>query len=580
MSASSGRTPRSPLLEHRSWPESTRARYREAGHWTAETMADFVDDRCRRFAHQRAVAGRDAQGRWQDWTYAALLGRTLAAQQHLASLGVEARDRVVVALPNRVEQVAVVLAAFRMGAVPVFALPSHRERELTHFCAMADAAVLVLPEGRESDDLAVAVTTAVARAGVVPPTVVRPGELPTAVTGEAPSAWEGDAEAVALLQLSGGTTGVSKLIPRTAADYLCSVRGSTEICGTDAQSCMLVVLPMAHNFSLSSPGVLGVLHVGGRVVLAPDASPGTAFRLVSAERVTTVALVPPLAQAWVAAAERRSPDLSALEVVQVGGAKLAPAVARQVGPVLGARLQQVFGMAEGLVNYTRDDDPYDVVTTTQGRPISEADEIRVVDASDHAVPPGQEGELLTRGPYTIRGYYGVPEADRTSFTDDGFYRTGDLVTLLPSGHLRVTGRVKDQINRAGEKIATVEVEEPLLAHPWVHDAVALGLPDPFVGEQVVAVVVPSVDLSVDQRELAAVTLTAHLRGHGLAEWKVPERFVLVDEFPATGVGKNSRRDLRALLIQKLTGSLPTPAPSPTAPSVPASDALTPQGAHR
>lgn len=228
----------------------------------------------------------------------------------------------------------------------------------------------------------------------------------------------GDAEQVAFLQLSGGTTGVAKLIPRTHADYLYSVRASAEICGLDATTRALVVLPAAHNFPMSSPGILGVLHTGGAVVLARDPSPRTAFRLIAEHGVTDAALVPPLAQAWISAAQRRRPDLSTLRTVQVGGARLADSVAPAIRAVLGARLQQVFGMAEGLVNYTRADDPDELVTTTQGTPISADDELRIVDAEDRDVAEGAEGRLLVRGPYTIRGYYASPRADADSFTAD------------------------------------------------------------------------------------------------------------------------------------------------------------------
>src|SRR5690606_32527412 len=192
----------------------------------------------------------------------------------------------------------------------------------------------------------------------------------------------------------------------------------------------LAALPAAHNFPMSSPGFLGVLHAGGTVVLAPDPSPKSALALIETERVTITAVVPPIALLWLDAVEhgtQRDRDLSSLRVLQVGGAKFAPEAARRVRPVLGCTLQQVFGMAEGLVNYTRLDDPEDIATTTQGRPLSPADEIRIVDDADRPVPDGEVGHLLTRGPYTIRGYYRADEHNAAAFTADGFYRTGDLV---------------------------------------------------------------------------------------------------------------------------------------------------------
>lgn len=540
---------RSPLAPVATWPPAARQRYREQGWWTDETFAEFVADRTARYADRTALVALDAHDREVRWTYADLARAADAAATRLRAHGVTAGDRVVVALPNIAEYVATVLGLFRAGALPVFAQPGHREAELTQFCAIADAAALVVRVGADGVDhraLHDRVTAGVRARGIEPPALVDVATWDDAGPAPAVPAPHVHAEEVAFLQLSGGTTGVAKLIPRTHADYLYSVRASAEICGLDEGTTMLVVLPAAHNFPMSSPGILGVLHAGGRVVLARDPSPRTAFGLVERERVTTVALVPPLAQAWISAARRRRPDLSSLTTVQVGGARLNDVVAADVGPVLGARLQQVFGMAEGLVNYTRDDDPDELVLTTQGRPISPDDEVRVVDADDVDVADGEEGHLLTRGPYTIRGYYGAGAADVDSFTADGFYRTGDLVRRLPSGHLVVTGRAKDQINRGGEKVATEEVEGAVLAHPAVLDAVAVGLPDARLGERICVVV------RTEPGHEPPGDLVAHVRAAGLASYKVPDDVVFLDAFPETHVGKNSRRELRRLLSEQLT----------------------------
>jgi 2,3-dihydroxybenzoate-AMP ligase len=278
--------------------------------------------------------------------------------------------------------------------------------------------------------------------------------------------------------------------------------------------------------------------------MAPSPDPATCFALIARERVTVTALVPPLALAWLDA-RRPQHDLSSLALLQVGGAKLTPEVARRVGPVLGCALQQVFGMAEGLVNYTRSDDPLDVVIESQGRPISELDEIRVVDEDGEDVAPGELGHLLTRGPYTIRGYYA--DADPASFTPDGFYRTGDVVRRLASGHLVVEGRAKDQINRGGEKIAPDEVEDHLLAHPSVYDAAVVGVPDDRFGERSCAVIVPRDGCEPP----TGAEVRRFLRERGMAAFKVPDRVEVVEAFPQTGVGKVSRRALRAAVAASL-----------------------------
>jgi 2,3-dihydroxybenzoate-AMP ligase len=369
--------------------------------------------------------------------------------------------------------------------------------------------------------------------------------------GEEPPAAADPAD-VALLLLSGGTTGTPKLIPRTHGDYAYNVLATAEVCGLDQDSVYLAALPAAHNFALGCPGVLGTLAAGGTVVLAADADPGQAFRLVEQEGVTITALTPPLLKLWLAEAAWSGHDLSSLRTLQVGGARLGRADAARVGPELGCRLQQVFGMAEGLLCLTRDDDPDDLVLATQGRPLSPADEIRVVGDDGHDVPPGEPGQLLTRGPYTVRGYYGAAEQNATAFTADGWFRTGDLVRTTPTGHLVVEGRIKDVVNRGGEKVPAAEVEDHLTAHPRVAQAALVGVPDPLLGERTCACVVPDGDAP------GLADLACFLRDRGLAAYKVPDRLEIVDALPRTGAGKVDKRRLTADLAAGLRGPL-TPA---------------------
>jgi 2,3-dihydroxybenzoate-AMP ligase len=199
-------------------------------------------------------------------------------------------------------------------------------------------------------------------------------------------------------------------------------------------------------------------------------------------------------------------------------------------------------MAEGLVNYTRLGDDEDTILGTQGRPISPDDEVLVVDDAGQPVPEGQVGYLLTRGPYTIRGYHNDDAANARSFTEDGFYRTGDMVLRQPSGHLVVQGRAHDHINRAGEKISAEEVEDHLLAHPQVFDVAVVSMPDEYLGERICAFVIPRTGEKPRPPEIKA-----WMRGRGVAAFKLPDQIVFVDAFEVTAVGKTSRKELRARL---------------------------------
>jgi len=157
------------------------------------------------------------------------------------------------------------------------------------------------------------------------------------------------------------------------------------------------------------------------------------------------------------------------------------------------------------------------------------------------VAPGSLGQLLTRGPYTLRAYYRADEHNAKAFTADGFYLTGDLVRATPTGHLVVDGRVKDTINRGGEKVSAEEVENHLIAHPAVHDVALVAMPDDLLGERTCAYVLPR------GGPPTLAELKAFLRERGVADFKLPDRLEVVAEFPYTAVGKVSKKELTARL---------------------------------
>ncbi|MEV4196301.1 (2,3-dihydroxybenzoyl)adenylate synthase, partial [Streptomyces toxytricini] len=350
---------------------------------------------------------------------------------------------------------------------------------------------------------------------------------------------EPDPSEVAFFLLSGGTTALPKLIPRTHDDYAYQTRTAAEVNGLTERDVYLAALPVEFNFTWGCPGVIGTLGAGGTVVLADSPAPDDCFRLVEEEGVTFTSLVPTVAQLWLEAAEWSPHDLRTLRTVQIGGAPLAPELAARVGPGLGVRLQQVFGMAEGLLSFTRADDPEEAVLTTQGRPISPGDEVRIVGEDGAEVPPGATGELHTRGPYTLAGYYRAEEHNRTAFTADGFYRTGDLARMTAEGRLVIEGRIKDVIVRGGDKVSAGEVEGHLLEHPAVARAAVVGMPDEWLGERICAFVVPD----GEPPTLAGLKQALQLRG--LADYKLPDRLELVDAFPLTGLGKVDKKTLAA-----------------------------------
>jgi 2,3-dihydroxybenzoate-AMP ligase len=553
-----------PISEHVvPWPADVAERYAAAGHWAGVPLGDVVRASAERAPRRTALVDPAAGVRLD---YAALVERADACAVRLGRLGLAAGDRIVVQLPNVWEFVVLTLACLRAGVVPVMALPAHRRAELGYLATHAEATAIAVPDRlRDFDHQALAHELGgellETRGGpwhvLVAGDDVQLGSVSLReLCGPAEDAAADrrqldadppDPRSVAVFLLSGGTTGLPKLIARTHDDYAYNARASAAVAGIDEGAVYLVTLPAGHNFPLACPGILGTLTAGGTVVVLGSPEPGRAFATIAAEGVTHTAAVPAVAGRWLEHAEAHGAgDLATLRVLQVGGARLADELARRVEPVLGARLQQVFGMAEGLLNYTRLDDPDDVVCTTQGRPLSSADEVRLVDELDRDVPPGEAGSLLTRGPYTPRGYYRAPEQNARAFTADGWYRSGDVCRLTAGGNLVVEGRDKDMINRGGEKISAEEVENLVYRLPAVSQVAAVSMPDPVLGERVCVYVVarPGASVTLDD-------VRASLAAAGVAAFKVPERLVVVAALPATKVGKIDKKALRADIAERL-----------------------------
>jgi 2,3-dihydroxybenzoate-AMP ligase len=201
-------------------------------------------------------------------------------------------------------------------------------------------------------------------------------------------------------------------------------------------------------------------------------------------------------------------------------------------------VQENFGMSEGMLFFVRLDDPQEVKLETCGRPICADDEVLLLDDDDRPVADGEVGELTCRGPYTLRGYYGVPEYNKKQFTRDGFYRSGDLMRKHPSGNYIVEGRKKDLINRGGEKISAEEIENLILSHPAVQNVACVPVPDPNLGEKMCACLILKRGAKLEFPELVDF-----LKAKEIAKFKLPERMLVVDDFPVSTFGKVSKKAL-------------------------------------
>ena len=533
-------------------PEFAR-RYRERGYWADKSLAEEFKVVFERYADRVALIDRE-----RSITYAALDRLSSNLALNLLALGLNPLDRVVVQLPNVAEFVILYFGLQKIGCIPIAALPSHRYAEISQFVELSAATTCVTPDHQRDFDYAQMVkrilreSPALKRAimlGTPSPglsslseLISRPATLPASRLSEIMI----DPTDPAVFQLSGGTTGIPKLIPRTHNDYAYNSKAAARVCAISDKSTLLVVLPIAHNLPLACPGIQGFMFHGAKVVISSSTKPEDICALIQKHRVTHLKVVPALLIRLLNSPAVRHFDLSSLNLIQSGGQCLQPEtrlLAKKLIP--SAFIQENFGMSEGLLMFVRPDDPEDVCLETVGRPVSPDDEVRILDNDGKDVPWGEVGELCCRGPYTLRGYFGVPEYNARVFTRDGFYRSGDLMRQHPSGNYIVEGRRKDLINRGGEKISAEEIENIILSHPAVKDVACIPVADPDLGERMCACLLLRDGAAIDFDELKTFLLSKEI-----AKYKLPERLEILPELPLSNVGKVSKAKLVEMFSQK------------------------------
>lgn len=531
------------------FPADRAAEYRRAGYWTDDPLDSILRDAATTWPDRTAVIDPDV-----GYTFAELDARADRIGAALTDRGLAPGDRVLLQLPNTCEFAVALFGVLRAGLVPVMCLPGHRSAELNHFAAVSGAVALIVPDVIAGFDYRELADDLVRNNPALQHVFVNgePGRFGSwralaDFAGPLPQRAPVDPDVPALLLVSGGTTGLPKLIARTHNDYVYNARTHAQECGMTGEDVYLVVLPAGHNFPLGCPGLLGSMTVGATTVFTADASPEAAFALIDRHKVTVTGLVNALAKVWTQACEWEPVLPTSLRVVQVGGSRMTPQEAEYILSGLTPGLQQIFGMAEGMLNFTRPGDPVDVVVNTQGRPMSPHDEMRVVDESGAEVPPGEEGELLVRGPYTLNGYYRADEANARSFTPDGFYRSGDRVRIFAdgprAGYVEVTGRIKDVIHRGGETVSASDLEEHLFAHPAVYAAAAVALPDEYLGEKICAAVV------FKGAPITLAELNEFLDERGVSAHCRPDVLAPLPTLPKTAVGKVDKKKV----VSQLTG---------------------------
>jgi len=442
--------------------------------------------------------------------------------------GLKKGDCVALQMENCAVFFFIFFALLEIGIVPIMLLPAHKKNEIQGVIQKArPVAIITDNPGLTQEEYSVR--------------IYQKHQLEHLDKSESyivPQKDRPDCTELAILLLSGGTTGIPKLIPRTQADYIYNNEALARKLNITENSVFLAVLPLAHNFPLGAPGAMGTFLMGGTVVICQYASPVEIFSLIESEKVTYTALVPTVLNMCIQyRSYDDSDDLSSLNMIMVGGAVLPESVAQKVDSCFDCKLIQIFGTAEGLCCINSLEDDWNTRCTVQGKPCSPYDELRFIDDSGEDVPDGQPGELITRGAYTIRNYYGMDDKQNQYFTPDGFYRTGDKAYLDENKNLVILGRAKEQINRGGEKIMPGEIEELLLQHEHITECAVAGIPDEVLGNRICVFAVS------DGAELSLQEIRKFLKLKGLADFKLPDQLQQMETMPYTAAKKIDKKKL-------------------------------------
>ena len=536
------------------FPPDFATRYRAKGYWQDKSLRDEFEAVFKKFGPRVCIIDRERQ-----IIYAELDKLSTNLALNLLELGFKPLDRVVPTLPNVAEFVILYFALQKIGCIPIAALATHRYNEVSQFVRLSQAVACFYPE-RQSDfefapmvrrvreespfcKFAITLGKPAADELSLQQLIEKPAKLATSEL----SKLKLDPVDPCIFQLSGGTTGIPKLIPRTHNDYAYNSKRASEVCGVKGDSVLLLMLPIAHNLPLACPGIQGFMFNGGKIVLSQSTRPEDVFPLVEKHHVTHIKVVPALLIRLINSAEVTKHDTSSVRYIQSGGQRLQPEVRVKTKELIPSTfVQENFGMSEGMLMFAKIDDPEPVRMETVGFPICADDEVRLLDEDDNIVAFGEVGEFCARGPYTLRGYYGAPEHNLKAFTSDGFYRSGDLMRQHPSGAYMVEGRKKDLINRGGEKISAEEVENLILSHPSVQNIACVAMPDANMGERMCACVILK-----HGKSLTLPELVAYLQTKEIAKYKLPERLEVMSDFPLSKFGKVAKNVLVEMVAQNM-----------------------------
>lgn len=533
-----------------------REKYNLHRWWLGMTWGDMLDKATDLYPDKIGLV--DGTG---SYTYRELRERVDRLAISLMELGIKPLDWILLQFPNWHEYIEAFYAAQKIGALTLLLIPRHNQSEINHLCALTKPVAWMVPGQYGKIDYGPIIRDVLKENPQLKHVIqVRgdKGAYPTVeeliekaqLTPENLKTLEArrpDPDEVSHIMPTGGTTGLPKASVRTHNCYITNIEYHARAWEITSNDTVMVVTPVGHSMAMHW-GIGAALYTYAKLVLLDSTQPDDICAWIEKERVTAIPSVPALIARVVEMEGLDRYDLASLKKVCFGGAPSTRELLQGAHDKLKCIVISGFGSSEGTNMSTRPGDGMEIVLGSVGRPVCPYDTIKIIDEQGNEVPVGAEGELVSKGPGVFTGYFKSAEENQQTFSPDGFFKTGDKARKDRFGNITITGRIKDIINRGGEKISAPEIENRLIAHPAIKDAAVVGMPDKILGERICAYVTLKAGAQPTFEEIIAF-----LKERGASLQQLPERIEFVYDMPTTKVGKVDKKALREDIKKKLEG---------------------------
>jgi 2,3-dihydroxybenzoate-AMP ligase len=531
-------------------------KYTSCRWWSGLTFGDILDRAADIHPEKEAFVDRKTR-----LTYGEAREKANKLAIGLIDLGIQPLDRVLVQLPNWNEFVFAYFALQKIGAIPVLLIDRYRQLEIDDLISLTGATSWIVASRYKKTDYVPIINDILKENPEFKNIITVRGDRDhksfsslemlieeaeltddslARLTSRAP-----DPMQVAHMGPTGGTTGAPKIVPRTHNSLITGIEYCSKSWEQNSQDVNLIAGPIGHDLTFTK-GFIGSVIMLGKIVFMDSTDDKEICKTIEKEKVTSIIWVPTLAQRMLQYKDLDKHDLSSLQKMHSAGGTSHPDLVKDVTKKLKMKFYNGYGGTEGMTTITRTTDDLETICTTVGRPTCPYDTYKVIDKEGNDLPPNTQGELVLKGPGVFTGYFNNPKENKEAFTKDGFFRTGDVVTIDEKGYIRLTGRIKEMINRGGESISATAIEQLINRHPDVLAVAIIPMPDPVMGERICAYIQPKAGTQLSSDEIISF-----LKGQNASVLQLPERIEFIDAMPYTGVEKLDKKSLREDIEKKL-----------------------------